>query len=95
LLACGFACVSSSRCSCRPHPLLLLLLQLERVTREQSAEAAARCYAGFYYTESATTRHIILALPKHGEFRPKAPKLFRLPKVWLGVTVYCAAVYSL
>ena len=44
-----------------------LLLQLERVRKEQGDAAAERCGAGFYYTESATTRHIILALPRAGK----------------------------
>jgi len=48
-------------------PVLLLLLQLERVRQEQGDAAAERCGAGFYYSESATTRHIILALPKTGD----------------------------
>lgn len=34
--------------------------------KEQGEAAAERCGAGFYYTDSATTRFISLALPKSG-----------------------------
>ena len=39
-------------------------LQLERVRAEQGDAAAERCGAGFYYSDSATTRYFSLALPR-------------------------------
>lgn len=49
-----------------PSPRFHPVLQLERVRKEQGDAAADKCGAGFYYNESATTRFIILALPKPG-----------------------------
>jgi hypothetical protein len=36
------------------------------VRREQGAAAVEHSQAGFYYADSATTRHLVLALPRNG-----------------------------
>jgi hypothetical protein len=51
-------------CCC--HPSRTFVLQLERVRAAQGETAMQQCGAGFYFTDSATTRYVILALPKSG-----------------------------